>query len=324
MKIAVVVPVSPFEDEEILKKSIEHLKNLDYDDFEVRIVYVIDSLSAKDTRKVTAEKMGVEAVIRNNRRGKRAGAINDALKYLSDFKPDYIAVFDVDSRPERNFVLECVKALENCRNCYIASSKRYINNGVNLVSETVEAEYRFINFLLKKSRFRQFNGMIGVLRGDLLMNKKLNEQAVAEDADFATRMHAEGFKAALVETTKLYEQAPLSWKDLYSQRKRWYYGGIQLWRYRDRMKDAEKSVRLSWYMALTLTYLPALYVPLILLISPFLLFLLLYHYKKPTKIKVVLGLIIHALLLQAAAVKALVSYVKGRGVEWNAIKRVVD
>lgn len=324
MKIAVVVPVSPFEDEEILKKSIEHLKNLDYADFEVRIVYVIDSLLAEDSRKDVAEKMGVEAVIRNNMRGKRAGAINDALKHLSDFKPDYIAVFDIDSRPERNFLVECVKALESCRNCYIASSKRYINNCVNLVSETVEVEYRFINFLLKKSRFRQFNGMIGVLRWDLLIDRKLNEQAVAEDADFATRMHAEGFKAVLVETTKLYEQAPLSWKDLYNQRKRWYYGGLQLWRYRSRMRNAEMQVRVSWYMALTLTYLPALYIPLILLLSPFLLFLLLYNYRRLAKVRVILGLIIHALLLQAAAVKALVSYAMGSSVEWNAIKRVVD
>ncbi|WP_290597167.1 MULTISPECIES: glycosyltransferase [unclassified Archaeoglobus] len=321
MKVAVIVPVSPFESEEILRKSIEHLKNLDYADFDVRILYVIDRVSDEDRREKVAEEMGVEVLLRNNRRGKRAGAINDALDFLSDFNPDYIAIFDVDSRPERNFVVECVKALESYQNCYIASSKRYIYNGINLVSETVEAEYYFINFLLKRSRFKQFNGMIGVLKGNLLMENRLNEWAAAEDADFATRMHAERFSGILVETTKLHEQAPLTWKDLYSQRKRWYYGGIQLWRYRRKMRKARRSVRLSWYMALTLTYLPVLYIPFIVLLSPI---LLLYHYRRLSKVKVVVGLVVHALLLQIAAVNALMSYVRGRDVEWDAIKRVVD
>jgi len=321
MKVAVIVPVSPFESEEILRRSIKHLRNLDYADFDVRILYVIDSVSDEDRRKEVVEEMGAEVLLRNSRRGKRAGAINDALDFLSDFNPDYIAIFDVDSRPERNFVVECIKALESCQNCYIASSKRYIYNGVNLVSETVEAEYYFINFLLKRSRFKQFNGMIGVLKGNLLMENRLNEWAAAEDADFATRMHAEGFNGILVETTKLHEQAPLTWKDLYSQRKRWYYGGIQLWRYRRRLRKARRSVRLSWYMALTLTYLPALYIPFIVLLSPI---LLLYHYRRLSKVKVVVGLVVHALLLQIAAVNALISYVRGRDVEWGAIKRVVD
>ncbi len=190
MRVAVVVPVSPFEDAEIIRKSIEHLKSLDYANMDVKLVYVIDSSGDNDIRWKLAEEMGVEVVRRNERRGKRAGAINDALSYLKSLNPDYIAIFDVDSRPEKNFVVECVRALEECEECYIASTKRYVNNGINLVSETVEAEYYLLNFLLRKSRFKQFNGMIGVLRAEILMKHRLNEWAVAEDADFATRMHA--------------------------------------------------------------------------------------------------------------------------------------
>lgn len=320
MKLAVVVPVSPFEDEEIIRRSIEHLKSLDYDDFDVKLVYVIDSNGENDRRPETAIRLGVEVVFRENRRGKRAGAINDALKHLSDFKPDYVAIFDVDSRPEMNFIVECVKALESYEDCYIASTKRYISNPINLVSETVEAEYYLINFLLGKSKFRQFNGLIGVLRAEFLMREGLNEWAVAEDADFATRMHAKGRKAVLVKTSRIYEQAPITWKDLYNQRKRWYYGGLQLWRYRKEMRKASLGVRLSWYMALTLTFVPMLYLPLLLL-SPF---FLLAHFRKISKVKVTLGLFIHALMLQYAAVKALFSFVRKREVEWGAMQRVVD
>lgn len=320
MRVAVVVPVSPFEDAEIIRKSIEHLKSLDYANMDVKLVYVIDSSGDNDIRWKLAEEMGVEVVRRNERRGKRAGAINDALSYLKSLNPDYIAIFDVDSRPEKNFVVECVRALEECEECYIASTKRYVNNGINLVSETVEAEYYLLNFLLRKSRFKQFNGMIGVLRAEILMKHRLNEWAVAEDADFATRMHAMGKKAVLVEASKLYEQAPLSWKDLYSQRKRWYYGGLQLWRYRKMMRNAERGVRLSWYMALTLTYFPVLYLPFLLL-SPL---LLLYHYRSLRKLKVTFGLLFHAVMLQYAALKAFISFLLRREVEWRAMERVVN
>lgn len=320
MRIAVIVPVSPFESEDILRKSIEHLKSLDYDNFEVKILYVIDNQSEDDRRKDLAEKMGIEVLFRNSTRGKRAGAINDAMNFLSEYNPKYVAIFDVDSRPERNFIVECIKALESNPKYYIASSKRYVNNGVNLVSETVEAEYHLINFLLSKSKFKQFNGMIGVLRADLLMKERLNENAAAEDADFATRMHAKGLNGVLVKTTKLYEQAPMTWTDLYSQRCRWYYGGIQLWKYRKEMKSADFSVKLSWYLALTLTYIPLLLAPFIIL-SPF---LLLYHYRKVSKIKITIGLLVHALVLQIAAFSALLFYIRRKEVKWSAMKRVVN
>uniref|UniRef100_A0A7C3MBD6 Glycosyltransferase family 2 protein n=1 Tax=Archaeoglobus fulgidus TaxID=2234 RepID=A0A7C3MBD6_ARCFL len=320
MKLAVVVPVSPFEDEKIIRRSIEHLKSLDYDNLDVKFVYVIDSNGKDDGRPEIAREMGVEVVFRESRRGKRAGAINDALEYLVNFNPDYIAIFDVDSRPEKNFIVECVKALESCKDCYIASTKRYIINPVNLVSETVEAEYFLINFLLEKSRFRQLNGLIGVLRAEFLMKKRLNEWAAAEDADFATRMHANGKKALLVKTSKIYEQAPISWRDLYNQRKRWYYGGLQLWSYRKEMKKASFGVRLSWYMALTLTFIPVIYLPFLLL-SPF---LLIAKFRKFSKIRVTVGLFIHAIILQYAAVKALFSFLRKRDVEWRAMQRVIN
>jgi len=319
MRIAVIVPVSPFEEKEIVRRSVEYLKSLDYGGMEVKIVYVIDSSGEKDDRFSLVSELGAEVIYRKDRRGKRAGAINDALKYLESFRPRYIAIFDVDSRPEKNFVTECVKVLEQCENCYIASTKRYISNAVNLVSETVEAEYYLLNFLLSKSKFKQFNGLIGVLKGEILMKERLNERAITEDADFATRMHSSGKIAALVKSSKLYEQAPVTWRDLYNQRKRWYYGGLQLWKYRRDMKKAKRGVRISWYLALTLTYVPVLYIPL-LLISPI---LLLYHYKKISKLKVTAGLVFHALLLQCAAIKALISYLRNREVEWNAMKRVV-
>jgi cellulose synthase/poly-beta-1,6-N-acetylglucosamine synthase-like glycosyltransferase len=319
MRLAIIVPVAPFEKDEVILKSVEHLSSLDFDGFEVKILYVIDKNGESDSRDEKVRQKGADVLIRETTRGKRAGAINDGIRHLADFKPDYVAIFDVDSRPERNFVIECVKALKNCEGCYIASSKRYINNAINLVSETVEAEYRLMNFLLRKSSFKQFNGLIGVLKADIL-SEGLNEDAVAEDADFATRMHARGYRAVLVNTTKIYEQAPIRWRDLFNQRKRWYFGGLQLWRYWREVRKANWKFKLSWIFALTLTYIIILFSPLLILSIP----LLLHQYRKISKLRVFFGLVAEVLILQAAAISASVDYLRKKRVEWKSIERVAE
>ncbi len=318
-KLAVVVPVAPFEPEEILVQSAECLKSLDYGDCEVKILYVVDKRRGKDVRAEKLRKLGVDVLERENTRGKRAGAINDAMDYLKSFNPEFVAIFDVDSRPERNFVVENLKMLED-EEVYISSSPRRISNAVNLVSKTVEVEYHLLNYLIKKNGYKQFNGLIGVLRAKYLYMYRLNEDVITEDADCSTRMHALGYKARYCESSCVYEQSPLSWRELYNQRKRWYYGGLQLWRYRKLVsKCKNRKFRYSWYAALTLTYLPVLMLPF-LIISPV---LILARFRNVKKLIAVPGLAVHSLVLQASAISALINFIRKRGVEWSAAKRVV-
>ncbi|HIP25205.1 MAG TPA: glycosyltransferase family 2 protein [Archaeoglobus profundus] len=319
MKLAVIIPVSPFEPLDILIKSAKHILSLNYGDLDYKILYVIDKINEKDNRGVILRKIGVEVLERNTTRGKRAGAINDGLKYLSKYKPDYIAIFDVDTRPEKDFIVKCVSTLENEDKAYIVSGPRYILNPINLTSQTIEIEYHLINYLLKKSKFKQFNGLIGVLKADLLWGFKLNECAITEDADFSTRMHCKGYKAILIET-KVYEQAPINWKDFFKQRERWYYGGLQLWKYWNDVKSSRDFwFKLSWLSALTLTYIPILFTPLLLL-APF---FLIYKYKNIKKIVVMFGLIIYIFILQCAALCAVLKFVRRSEMEWHPIERVL-
>ncbi len=321
MRVAVIVPVSPFESEEVLVKSAKCLKSLDYGNAEVRILYVVDLKSDQDRRAEKLRKLGVCVLERNSTRGKRAGAINDGLSFLRQFKPDYVAIFDVDSRPERNFVIANLRELEKDRNAYISSSPRRVSNPVTLTSKTVEVEYHLLNYLIKRNGYKQFNGMIGVLRADLLYKHGLNEDAITEDADFSTRMHAYGYRAIYCEESFVYEQAPTSWKDLYEQRKRWYYGGLQLWRYRKLVsRSKNRKFKYSWYLALTITYLPALMIPFIAL-APF---IILAKFRNVKKLVTVPGLLVYSLVLQLASINAIARFLSKKGVEWKAMKRTGD
>ncbi|NOY11094.1 MAG: glycosyltransferase family 2 protein [Archaeoglobi archaeon] len=313
-RIAVIVPVSVFEPAETLVNSARHLRSLDFGDFEFTILYAFDG-DESDERVKLLRREGVDVLARNTRRGKRAGAINDAIRHLKKFKPDLVAIFDADSRPERDFLLRCADRVE--RDVYISSTVRKVSNPYTLIARAVELEYRLIGFLLKVSGFRQFNGLIGVLNFRHLERYGLSEDALTEDADFATRMHALGFRAELAEGC-VYEQSPVTISDFYSQRKRWYYGGLELWRYLDRvLSSGNPHFVTSWLSALTLTYFPVLYLPFVLLSLPALLAL----YGKDG-VLVYAGMIVYAVTLQIASFSAMLNFLRREGVEWKAMTRV--
>jgi len=313
-KIGVIIPVSVYEPSETLVKSATHLCNLDYGDFEPKIVYVFDG-EEKDERVLTLKKLGVDVLARNTSRGRRAGAINDGLKIIKKYRPAAIAIFDVDSRPSRDFVIKCAERLE--RGVYISSSRREVINPFTLIAEGVFIEYKLIGYLLRKSGFRQFNGLIGVLNPEYIFRYRLNENCLTEDADFSTRMHAIGLRAEMCDSV-LHEQAPINAGDLVSQRKRWYYGGLELWKYLGEViRSGNFRFIFSWLLSLTLTYFPAIFfLPVVLTLPPL---LVRYGFRG---FRIHAGLIFHLVLLQISSISALVAFLRKNKVEWGSIERI--
>jgi len=313
-RIAIIVPVSVYEPIETLVKSANHLKNMDFGNYEARILYVFDG-GEDDERVLALKSVGVEVLARRTDRGKRAGAINDGIEFFKKYKPDYIAIFDVDSRPSNDFILKCLKKID--KGVYIASAIREIINPYTIIAEGVFFEYKLIGFLIRISGFRQFNGLIGVLNPDYLFKYKLSEECITEDADFSTRMHLNGLKAELCGTV-LYEQAPVRPKDLISQRKRWYFGGMELWKYfNEVVQSRNPKFAVSWIMALTLTYFPLLFLIPSAMLLPSL--VVRYGYRG---MRIYAGLISHILLLQFSSISAMIGFIRKRRVEWKAMERV--
>ena len=313
-KFAIIVPVSVHEPIETLVRSADHLKNLNYGDHEVIILYVFDG-NEEDERVLALKNKGVLVLARNTDRGKRAGAINDGINFLRKHKPDFIGIFDVDSRPSRDFVVKCVKKIK--RGVYISSAKREIVNPYSVIAEGVFFEYKLIGFLLKISGFRQFNGLIGVLNPEYIFRYGLNEKCLTEDADFSTRMHITGSKAEICDAI-LYEQAPVKAEDFISQRKRWYFGGLELWGYFDNViHSGNPKFIISWIMALTLTYFPLLFLPIVIFLLPSL------SMKYGVRgLRIYTGLILHIFLLQFSSISAMIWFARKKRVEWKAMNRV--
>jgi len=206
--------------------------------------------------------------------------------------------------------------LECDERAFIASSERRVVNVENLVSETLDLEYRIFNYLIKRSRFKNFNGLIGVVRGSAIIGNRMNENSFAEDLEFSARMHALGFKSLFVDGIHVYEQAPVRWKDLFIQRKRWYYGGLQL--FKNKYLRKNKRLGAEILLAVVIAHLIIIFTPL-LIFSPF---LILFRFRKVKKLRLVLGLAVYLLVNQIAALSSLYSFLRGREIEWQGIRRL--
>ena len=268
MKLRVIVPVSLHEPLYVIKKSLESLSRLEHASMEVRITYVIDSLGDEPSVKYLQDQP-VDVVIRKPR-GRKAGAINDVLDIV---KADYIALFDVDSRPDKNFLVECVMALGK-EGAVIASAPRYVTNpDASIISRIISAEYLLISDLYRlldrMDGFKQFNGLIGILDARIFDSRRFDETAICEDVDLTQQIYLEG-NIAVLANTRVGEQAPMTLKDLFNQKVRWISGACEGLKYFREFCRAKIpfSRKITWFSAMMLPFFTFMASPLVLSYSP--------------------------------------------------------
>lgn len=329
-QLEIVVPVAAFEPLSVLVRSVNSLLNLECGDMDVRITYVIDIKDVDDPRQKFLEDLSVESinfVTRTDNRGRRAGAINDGIDSCKQM-PRYIALFDVDSRPKHNFLVECVNTLRSNENAIIASGARFITNAEeSIVPQMVATEYLFFSDIYRLfSRFdgfNQFNGLIGVLDVRLMENHRitrLDESVPCEDLEFTQNAYLTGLTGVFTPKTMVGEQAPISVSDLFNQRVRWLSGAYSgLLRYLPAFISANIPVsrKIAWFLALSLPFVAFLALPLTLLYG-------VRQWGKYGHFRTVVqtvGLIGHLLMITLCGVVVLVKRVSGRVIEWKDSRR---
>ncbi|MGZ4901540.1 MAG: glycosyltransferase family 2 protein [Halobacteriota archaeon] len=266
MKICAIIPVAPFEPIALIARSIDSLTALDCTDLDFRAYYVIDGNGTDYSSLTQLLPANFRLMIRSENRGRRAGAINDALSALEE--ADFVALFDVDSRPDKDFITRCVRALRE-DDAVLASGCRYITNKVNTLSKVIAIEYGFFCdiyrlFSLSKG-FMQFNGIIGLSKADFLTQAIFDERASCEDVDMTQRIYLSGNHVTLAKT-RVGEQAPTRVHDLYKQRVRWFRGALEgIQRYFVPIWGARISLvkKVTWFGSLIVPFFSYLLIPFV-------------------------------------------------------------
>ncbi len=322
MKICAVVPIAPSEPSTLIEKSVNSLNNLDKGRLNFEAYYVIDSDGEDYKALYHLLPPHFHLVVRNDNRGRRAGAINDALNVIEG--ADYIALFDVDSRPDVDFLTECVRALTEASNGVLASGCRFVTNKENTLTKIVSIEYKFFCDIYRLGRwsggFIQFNGLIGVSKAAFLRSTVFDERCTCEDVDVTQQVYLSG-RSALLVNSKVGEQAPASIQDLYNQRVRWFRGAVEgLRKYFAQMLTANVPivVKITWFGSLTVPFSSFLLVPLVPL---YLRAIRAESDSLSESIGIFFGVIGYMCLMTLCGAVAIVQHLTSRKSEWAAVTR---
>jgi cellulose synthase/poly-beta-1,6-N-acetylglucosamine synthase-like glycosyltransferase len=322
MLVYVVVPVAPFEPESVITKSIECLRELECDNLTLEVYYVIDT-SPNDKRNLHWKLPANFKVVVRSPRGRKAGAMNDILSVVKD--ADYVTIFDVDQRPAKDYIIKCVAALEENDSVVFSSGCFFINNNKeNIITKMLSIEYIFtastVSSLSRSDINMTLGGAGGVVKGSFLKGEKFDEEASGEDLDMLTRMYLKG-KVTVPAKTTVGEQAPVTLKDLYNQRVRWYKGNVEcLSKHFMPMCKAPIpfSRKISWFFIMTLPFFAFLLTPGVIL--------LLDKIKKQSNsskelLKIFLGGIGFVWLMTVCGIVANIKHITSRQSEWKPSKR---
>lgn len=324
-RISTIIPVSPKESLDIIENSINSMRDLKVPEkFDLEFLYVIDTEDSKEDERIDFLKneMGIKPVVREPGKGKRAGAINKGLEESRGSK--YIAIFDVDSRPKKDFIEKAVQEFD--KNTYIVTaSRKILNENKNFVTQMVGIEYRFIddmqNLLDSSSGFNHFNGLIGVLDGKYLNEKKLNPRRICEDIDFSERAHLEGKKAEMLTETFIGEQSVINFQDLFNQKIRWMsgaYEGIRNYFFDFLRGKISKKVKISWFLSLFTPFIGFLFSPLSIIYG---LRLLKSEDRPESVLRETIALFFLSWIVSICGMISLTKNISGSEIKWKSSER---
>ncbi len=229
-----------------------------------RVFVLDDSTNEEMRRKIELMVKDYDAlyVHRDNRRGAKAGAINDALHLVSE---DYVAVFDSDQRPVPEFFDEILPLLDGDEDiAYVQVPQVYANTDASRMAFAAQSvQSVFFDYIAEGKSVSNAMFTCGsnvVYRKSALRDAGgFDETSVTEDMATAINMHARGWKSLYYNRKLVFGEGPATLAAYFTQQGRWSLGTISLWprvlklilRHPRKMKVSqywEYMVSTSWYL----------------------------------------------------------------------------
>jgi len=191
-----------------------------------------DTCQIVDARVNEWRKRGINIKVlrRKARTGYKAGALAYGLKEAAG---DFIAIFDADFLPPRDFLERTMPYFQDKKVGLIQARWGFLNEGASwftrLQGVFLSAHFGIEQFLrFRKGLFLNFNGTAGVWRKEAIISSGgWKADTVTEDLDLSFRAQIKGWKAVYLDDLEVPSELPITLSALRSQQKRWAKGSIQ-------------------------------------------------------------------------------------------------
>jgi glycosyltransferase involved in cell wall biosynthesis len=167
--------------------------------------------------------------------GYKSGALNYALRNLTDERAEVIGVVDSDYQIEPGFLRRCAAAFGDPWVGFVQAPQDYRGWRYARYYRRLYYSYKYFFAVSQPSRNERdgaiFAGTMGLIRRVALDELGgWDEWCITEDAELSLRLLRAGWQGLHVDQSWGYGIMPLTFEALKGQRYRWCFGGIQILR----------------------------------------------------------------------------------------------
>ncbi len=235
------------EDPVMVGNNIKELLTISYPRDKLDIYLLDDSTDAKIAKELrgVAKRYRIKYLHRSNRKGFKAGALNNLLKHSSG---EFLAIFDSDEKlVNKNFLMDLLPYFADKKLSYIQTEKRYSNGSFfsNSIDIFDAFFFKFIQPARALNNTAVFAGSCGLIRRSALDDIGGFPEYVIEDTFFSFESDMHNYKSLYVPEVYALGRPIKTFTDLLKQQWRYNYGDTQFISYFFKRKGFTKGSPLS-------------------------------------------------------------------------------
>lgn len=232
--ITIQLPI--YNEKYVVERLLLQVAKLDYPNEKLEIQVLDDSAddSVEQTLKLVSQiaQTGVDIkhITRTNRVGFKAGALKEGLLTA---KGEFIAIFDADFLPEKDWLMKTVPFFKNDKVGVVQTRWGHINKKYSILTK-IQAFALDAHFTLEqvgrnsKLHFINFNGTAGIWRKKCIIDAgNWESDTLTEDLDLSYRAQLKKWEFVYLEDVVTPAELPAILSAARSQQFRWNKGGAE-------------------------------------------------------------------------------------------------
>jgi peptidoglycan-N-acetylglucosamine deacetylase len=229
----VSVVIAAYNEEDVIEKTISALLKTDYQQLELIVVDDGSTDNTSSTLSSIANNFRNVKILTNKVNMGKCRSIEAGIEFSAG---QIICLVDADTVVAHDFVSEIVHSILSGEADATCGNIK-VGNKVNMLTHFQSIEY--VSILNRIRAIQDINGFITTMPGAACAFKKSVLASVggyssgsllgslAEDADFTIRLSLKNRRIRFAPRAIAYTEVPASWKNLFFQRRRWFFGNIQ-------------------------------------------------------------------------------------------------
>jgi cellulose synthase/poly-beta-1,6-N-acetylglucosamine synthase-like glycosyltransferase len=233
-KVTIQLPI--YNEQYVVERIIKSVCEIEYPKELLEIQVLDDStdrtidIANKIVEKFSSSGFNICYIHRDCRVGFKAGALSEGLLRAEG---DYIAIFDADFIPPRDFLKETINYFTDPKVGIVQARWAHLNLNYSTLTKA-QSILLDGHFLIEQSSrfyggmFFNFNGTAGVLRKECIQSVGgWQHDTLTEDLDLSYRAQLEGWRLIYLKDIIAKAELPVDMNAFKSQQHRWAKGGIQ-------------------------------------------------------------------------------------------------